>query len=153
MPPFIAYGFACGVHLPLTLGIKVVIVPNLDPNKLGSLIWKYKPEHMFGVPSHYQQLAVDPKLQNKDLSFIRNYAAGGDAIARGAEQTVNDFLAAHNVEFPIAKGYGMTEVSSAATAAAGRNNKPGSVGLPLVSTLVSVFEPGTDTELPHRPAG
>ena len=25
-----------------------------------------------------------------------NYAAGGDAIARGAEQTVNDFLAAHN---------------------------------------------------------
>ena len=103
---------------------------------------------MFGVPSHYQQLAVDPKLQNKDLSFIRNYAAGGDAIARGAEQTVNDFLAAHNVEFPIAKGYGMTEASSAATAAAGRNNKPGSVGLPLVSTLVSAFEPGTDTELP-----
>ena len=148
MPPFIAYGFACGVHLPLTLGIKVVIIPNLDPNKLGSLIWKYKPEHMFGVPSHYQQLAVDPKLQNKDLSFIRNYAAGGDAIARGAEQTVNDFLAAHNVEFPIAKGYGMTEASSAATAAAGRNNKPGSVGLPLVNTLVSVFEPGTDTELP-----
>ena len=81
MPPFIAYGFACGVHLPLTLGIKVVIIPNLDSNKLGSLIWKYKPEHMFGVPSHYQQLAVDPKLQNKDLSFIRNYAAGGDAIA------------------------------------------------------------------------
>ena len=148
MPPFIAYGFACGVHLPLTLGIKVVIIPNLDSNKLGSLIWKYKPEHMFGVPSHYQQLAVDPKLQNKDLSFIRNYAAGGDAIARGAEQTVNDFLAAHNVEFPIAKGYGMTEASSAATAAAGRNNKPGSVGLPLVSTLVSTFEPGTDTELP-----
>ena len=140
--------FSPADSLPLTLGIKVVIVPNLDPNKLGSLIWKYKPEHMFGVPSHYQQLAVDPKLQNKDLSFIRNYAAGGDAIARGAEQTVNDFLAAHNVEFPIAKGYGMTEVSSAATAAAGRNNKPGSVGLPLVNTLVSVFEPGTDTELP-----
>ena len=83
----------------------MVIIPNLDSNKLGSLIWKYKPEHMFGVPSHYQQLAVDPKLQNKDLSFIRNYAAGGDAIARGAEQTVNDFLAAHNVEFPIAKGH------------------------------------------------
>ena len=129
MPPFIAYGFACGVHLPLTLGIKVVIIPNLDSNKLGSLIWKYKPEHMFGVPSHYQQLAVDPKLQNKDLSFIRNYAAGGDAIARGAEQTVNDFLAAHGVEYGLAKGYG-------------------SVGLPLVNTLVSVFEPGTDTELP-----
>ena len=148
MPPFIAYGYSCGIHMPLVMGLHVIIIPNLDPDKLGALVWKYKPAHMFGVPTHYQQLAVDPKLQNKDLSFIRNYAAGGDAIARGAEQTVNDFLAAHNVEFPIAKGYGMTEASSAATAAAGRNNKPGSVGLPLVNTLVSAFEPGTDTELP-----
>ena len=148
MPPFIAYGYACGVHLPLVLGLKVVIIPNLDPNKLGSLIWKHKPEHMFGVPAHYQQMAADPKLQNKDLSFIRNYAAGGDAISRGAEQTVNDFLASHNVEYPMAKGYGMTEVSSAATCAAGRNNKLGSVGVPLVNTLISVFEPGTDKELP-----
>ena len=148
MPPFIAYGYACGVHLPLVLGLKVVIIPNLDPNKLGSLVWKHKPEHMFGVPAHYQQLAADPKLQNKDLSFIRNYAAGGDAISRGAEQTVDDFLASHNVEYPMAKGYGMTEVSSAATAAAGKTNKPGSVGIPLANTLVSVFEPGTDKELP-----
>lgn len=77
MPPFIAYGFACGIHLPLTLGIKVVIIPNADASKLGSLVLKYKPQHMFGVPTHYQQLATDPRLKNKDLSFIRMYAAGG----------------------------------------------------------------------------
>ncbi len=148
MPPFIAYGYACGVHLPLVLGLTVIIIPNLDPAKLGGLVLKYKPEHMFGVPAHYQQLAADPKLRDKDLSFIRNYAAGGDAIARGAEQTVNDFLAAHGVQYPMAKGYGMTEVASAATAAAGAENKPGSVGIPLVNNIVSIFEPGTDTELP-----
>ena len=148
MPPFIAYGYACGIHLPLSLGIKVVIIPNVDPAKLGSLLLKHKPQHMFGVPAHYQQIAADPKLKNKDLSFIRMYAAGGDAIPMGAEQNVNDFLAAHNVEFPLAKGYGMTEVSSAATAAAASINKPGSVGIPLVDTIVSIFEPGTDTELP-----
>ena len=48
----------------------------------------------------------------------------------------------------LRQGYGMTEVSSAATAASGLANKVGSVGIPLVNTLVSVFEPGTDTELP-----
>lgn len=148
MPPFIAYGFACGIHLPLTLGIKVVIVPNADASKLGSLVLKYKPQHMFGVPTHYQQLATDPRLKNKDLSFIRMYAAGGDAISVGAEENVNEFLAAHNVEFPMAKGYGMTEVSSAATAAAASITKPGSAGIPLVDTIVSVFEPGTAKELP-----
>ena len=148
MPPFIAYGFACGIHLPLTLGIKVVIVPNADASKLGSLVLKYRPQHMFGVPTHYQQLATDPRLKNKDLSFIRMYAAGGDAISVGAEENVNEFLAAHNVEFPMAKGYGMTEVSSAATAAAASITKPGSAGIPLVDTIVSVFEPGTAKELP-----
>ncbi len=148
MPPFIAYGFACGIHLPLTLGIKVVIIPNADASKLGSLVLKYKPQHMFGVPTHYQQLATDPLLKNKDLSFIRMYAAGGDAISVGAEENVNEFLAAHNVEFPMAKGYGMTEVSSAATAAAASITKPGSAGIPLVDTIVSVFEPGTAKELP-----
>ena len=148
MPPFIAYGFACGIHLPLTLGIKVVIIPNADASKLGSLVLKYKPQHMFGVPTHYQQLATDPRLKNKDLSFIRMYAAGGDAISVGAEENVNEFMAAHNVEFPMAKGYGMTEVSSAATAAAASITKPGSAGIPLVDTIVSVFEPGTAKELP-----
>ena len=148
MPPFIAYGFACGIHLPLVLGFTVIIIPNLDPAKLGSLVLKYKPEHMFGVPAHYQQLAADPKLRDKDLSFILNYAAGGDSLSLGAEQTVNQFLKAHGVEFPLAKGYGMTEVSSAATIAAGNVTKPGSVGIPMVNTVVSIFEPGTETELP-----
>lgn len=148
MPPFIAYGFACGIHLPLVLGFTVIIIPNLDPAKLGSLVLKHKPEHMFGVPTHYQQLASDPKLRDKDLSFIINYAAGGDFLSRGAEQTVNDFLAAHGARYPIAKGYGMTEVSSAATVAAGLDNKPGSVGIPMVNTVVAAFEPGTDQELP-----
>ena len=148
MPPFIAYGFACGIHLPLVLGFTVIIIPNLDPAKLGSLVLKHKPDHMFGVPTHYQQLAADPKLRDKDLSFIINYAAGGDSLSRGAEQTVNDFLAAHGARYPIAKGYGMTEVSSAATVAAGLDNKPGSVGIPMVNTVVAAFEPGTDQELP-----
>ena len=52
-----AGGFACGIHLPLVLGFTVIIIPNLDPAKLGSLVLKYKPEHMFGVPAHYQQMA------------------------------------------------------------------------------------------------
>ena len=148
MPPFIAYGYGCGVHMPLVMGLHVIIIPNLDPDKLGSLIWKHKPAHMFGVPAHYQQMASSLLLKKKDLSFIRNYAAGGDSLPLGAEQTVNEFLKEHGAEYPLAKGYGMTEVASAATIAAGTVTKPGSVGIPMVNTVVSIFEPGTETELP-----
>lgn len=149
MPPFIAYGFACGVHMPLSLGITVIIIPNLDdPAKLGGLVRKYKPEHMFGVPVHYQVLASDPKMKHYDLSFVLNYAAGGDSLSLGAEEAVNEFLASHGAPYPLAKGYGMTEVCSAATVCAANWNKPGSVGLPMADMVVAAFEPGTDQELP-----
>ena len=104
MPPFIAYGYACGIHLPLSLGITVVIVPNLDPAELGKLVLKYKPAHMFGVPAHYQVLAADPHMKKKDLSFVLNFCCGGDAISLGAEKTVNDFLSSHGARYALAKG-------------------------------------------------
>ena len=151
MPPFIAYGYACGVHLPLVLGLTVIIIPNLDPEKL-------VPDLEVQAGAHVRRAGPLPAdgssllLKNKDLSFIRNYAAGGDAITVGAEQSVNDFLAAHGVEYGLAKGYGMTEVSSAATAASGLANKVGSVGIPLVNTLVSVFEPVPTPNCPSASA-
>ncbi len=153
MPPFIAYGFVCGVHLPLTQGATSVLIPNLDPNELGSLLLKYKPAHMAGVPLHYQTLAKDPKMQNADLSFLITSGVGGDAISTGAEKEVNDFLKAHGCKYPLAKGYGMTEVASTATTCMGNNNKLGSVGIPLCMTTVSIFEPGTDHELGFNEEG
>ena len=84
--------------MPLVMGLHVVIIPNLDPHKLGRTDLEAQAEHMFGVPAHYQQMAASPLLKKKkDLSFIRNYAAGGDSLPLGAELTVNEFLKAHNV--------------------------------------------------------
>lgn len=147
MPPFIAYGFACGVHMPLSNGLTAIIIPNLDPNKLGGLIMKYKPEHMCGVPVHYQVLANDKKMRHANLSFLLNTGAGGDSINIGAEEEVNRFLKEHGCKYPLAKGYGMTELCSATCNCMSDLNKPGSVGIPLIKNIISAFEPGTDREL------
>lgn len=64
----------------------MVIIPNLDPAELGKLVLKHKPAHMFGVPAHYQVLAADPRLKKKDLSFVLNFACGGDAISSGPKR-------------------------------------------------------------------
>jgi len=147
MPPFIAYGFSCGIHMPLSLGVTSVIIPNLEPKKLASLILKYKPAHMSGVPLHYQVLANDKRLKKADISHLVNSGSGGDAIAIGTENEVNQFLKAHGSKYPITKGYGMTELCSSAVTCMGDVNKPGSVGIPLVKNTVSAFEPGSDKEL------
>ncbi len=147
MPPFIAYGLACGIHMPLSLGLTSVIIPDLDPKKLASLILKYKPEHMCGGPVHYQILANDERMKHADISYLLNAGSGGHAITIGAENEVSRFLISHGSKYPLAKGYGMTELCSAICSCMGDVNKPGSVGIPLIKNTVSAFEPGTDKEL------
>ncbi len=147
MPPFIAYGFSCGIHMPLSLGVTSIIIPDLDPKKLASLILKYKPAHMSGVPLHYQVLTNDKRMKRADLSCLVNSGSGGDSINIGTEEEVNRFLMSHGSKYALAKGYGMTELCSSTCTCMGELNKPGSVGIPLIKNTISAFEPGTDKEL------
>ena len=86
MPPFIAYGVGNGLHLPLYIGMEVILIPAFDPNKFDDLLNKYKPNHMVGVPSHYEKLLYSKKLKNKDLSYIIAPTVGGDALSIDLEQ-------------------------------------------------------------------
>ena len=147
MPPFIAYGFSCGIHMPLSYGVTSIIIPNLDTKKLSSLILKYKPAHMCGVPLHYQLLVKDKKMRKSDLSHLVNSGSGGDSVSVGVEEEISHFLISHGSKYALSKGYGMTELCSSACTCMGEINKPGSVGIPLVKNTVSVFETGTDNEL------
>ena len=153
MPPFIAYGYANGVHLPLSEGAEVVLIPQFDASAFGSLLKKYHPEHTAGVTLHYQMLARDSSMKNADLSYLVTAGCGGDAISTGTEDEVNAFLAAHNAPYKISKGYGMTEVASTATVNFRNVNKRGSVGIPLYLTNIGIFKPGTDEELDYNVEG
>lgn len=153
MPPFIAYGIVLGIHMPLCLGLDDVLIPQLDPKKFPVLIKRYKPAHLAGVPMHYEQLRISPKIANLDLSFFQMTGCGGDGMAEGFEETINKFLHEHNCKYPITKGYGMTEISSAATTNKLDLNKLGSVGIPHLKTTVAIFEVGTDNELAYGEDG
>lgn len=153
MPPFIAYGVVLGIHMPLCLGLNDVLIPQLDPDKFADLIIKYKPAHLAGVPMHYEKLRTSPKTQNLDLSFFQMTGCGGDGMAEGFEESINEFLFEHKCKYPITKGYGMTEISSAATTNKTELNKLGSVGIPHLKTTVSIFEVGTDKELMYGEEG
>ena len=148
MPPFIAYGLNNGIHLPLSVGVTDIVIPNFDPNKFPDLILKYKPNDCLGVPSHFDILTKSEKLKNADLSFLVYPAVGGDAMNIPLEEKLNEFLANHNCSAKITKGYGMTELSGAAITSSTTVNKVGSVGIPFPLNNVGIFKEGTDVELP-----
>lgn len=153
MPTFIAYGVGMGLHLPLTIGMETILIPQFDPKKFDDLLVKHKPIHMVGVPSYWQTIIDSKKLANADLSYIIAPTVGGDAMKKSLEEDANEFLANHNCTSKITKGYGMTEVTGGVAGTVDENNEIGSVGIPFVKTVISVFNPVTGEECRYNETG
>lgn len=153
MPPFIAYGIGMGLHLPLTIGMETILVPSFDAKKFDQLLLKHKANHMVGVPSYWGTVIQSRRMQGKNLSWLIAPTVGGDTMNIELEQQTNDFLADHHCSYKIVKGYGMTEVCAGVTGTVDANNEPGSVGIPFVQSVVSVFHPETGEELKYGEAG
>ena len=154
MPPFIAYGLGNGLHLPLSMGMETILIPQFDPNKFDDLLLKHKPNHMVGVPSHYGTIINSKKMRNQNLAYIIAPTVGGDAMDAALEQQTNQFFREHNCKYLVTKGYGMTEVTAGVTICVSNEcNQIGSVGIPLTHTVVSIFDPETGEELSYHQQG
>ena len=147
IPVFSAYGLVCGLHMPLILGLTMVLVPNFKPQTIGKLVMKFRPQHMVSVPAFYEILMDSREVKGKDLSFLITLGSGGDTMNEGLENKLKNFLVEHNIKYPLAQGYGMSEISAAASFCVNDIYKPGSVGVPSVVTTVGIFKPGTSEEL------
>lgn len=147
IPVFASYGLVCGLHMPLSLGLTMVLIPNFQPHKMGKLVKKFKPQHMISVPAFYEIMMESKELKNLDLSFLITLGSGGDTMNEGLESKLRDFMRAHNMTRPLAQGYGMSELSAAVSFCAEDVYKEGSVGIPSLTTTVGIFEPDTYEEL------
>ena len=153
MPPFIAYGVGMGLHLPLVIGMETILIPSFDAKKFDELLLKHKPVHMVGVPSYWGTIIKSKKLKREDLSYMIAPTVGGDSMDTELEKAANRYLEQHNCASKITKGYGMTEVSAGVAGTVDANNEIGSVGIPFVKTLISVFDPETGEELKYGELG
>ena len=154
MPPFIVYGVGNGLHLPLSMGMKVILMPKFDPTKFDEILLKHKPNYMAGVPSHYGYLLESEKIKNADLSFFKTPIVGGDKMDYTLEQEVNKFLKEHNCSSRIIKGYGMSEVDAAVSVCINNDvNRLRSVGIPLSHSNIGIFDPETNEELTYNEEG
>ncbi len=153
MPTFIAYGVGMGLHLPLTIGMETILIPQFDPNKFDKLLYKHKPVHFVGAPSHWESVLRSKKLKNADLSYIIAPSVGGDTMDINLEQAANDFLKEHNCAYRINKGYGMTEVSGGVCSNNEATETLGNVGIPFINTVISIFDPETGEEKQYNQTG
>lgn len=154
IPAFSSYGIVASLHMPLSLGLELVMIPKFDPNKVGYYIKKYRPAHTLLVPAHYEKLMNSREMaKGFDLGFFRTAGSGGDTMNEGLEAKLNGFLSEHGCKYPLSQGYGMSEASSAVSCCCNGNFRSLSVGYPLLTTTVGIFRPGTTEELGYGEEG
>lgn len=146
IPIFSSYGFVCGTHMPLCLGLELIPIPRFIPTQFGKLIKQFKPHHMISTPAFIELLMNSKEIKNMDLSFITTLGSGGDTMNEGLEEKLNNWMKQHNIKYPLAQGYGMSELSAAATFSVNELFKSGSVGIPSIGITVSIFDPETGEE-------
>ena len=153
MPIFSSYGLVCGIHMPMIMQQELALIPRFYPVKMGEYIKKYKPQHMIATPAFYEILIDSEEMKGFDLSFMLTLGSGGDSMNAGLEDKLNEFMKSHNLRYPLAQGYGMSEVSAAATFCVNDRYKRGSVGIPCITTTIGIFDPETGEELGYNQTG
>ena len=154
IPAFASYGMVASMHMPLSLGLEMIIIPKFDSDQVGKYIRKYRPQHTLMVPAHYEKLMNSKEMKDGYmLDFFITAGSGGDTMNAGLESKLNGFLKERGAKFPLSQGYGMSEVSSAACCSCNGNFRSLSVGYPLLMNTMGIFKPGTTEELGYNEEG
>lgn len=149
VPFFSAYGSSSGMHNALTSGVEVALLPSYKPQDFPSILLKYRPNHVMGVPRFYELLLQDKLAKKSQFSFLENIISGGDKMAPTNEKKVNKFLQNHGAP-NIKKGLGMSEFGGGfITTVSEGSNKIGSVGVPHVGNNVKIIDINTNEELKY----
>lgn len=153
IPVFSAYGMVCGMHMPLCMQFTLVPIPKFVPEQIGKLVKTFRPNHVISTPVFIELLIGSKEVKDMDLSFLYTLASGGDSMNEGLETRLNEFRKQHGMKFPLAQGYGMSELSAAASFCVNSIYKEGSVGIPSLNVTVGIFDPNTGEELGYNETG
>lgn len=148
MPMFTCYGVTIAMHLPLSLGVHVKLIPLLKPKQMKRTLLREKPNFIITVPAHWEYFVKD-KFDGCDLSFLTTVVVGGDKVDPAYEDKINEIFKSCGSKAWLRVGYGLSETN--AVGACPVPGKPkGSVGLPMEYTLMGIFDRDT---LQPMPAG
>ena len=153
LPIFHGFGLGVCVHVSFCFGACSVLIPQFNAKQFASILKKHKPTMIFGVPTLYDALLKAKGTDKIDFSFLKYAVSGGDTLPEKLENSVNEFLAAHNSKIKVCEGYGMTEGLAALCLSVGDNYKSRTIGKPLIGTEMCIVEPGTTNVLPANEDG
>jgi long-chain acyl-CoA synthetase len=134
LPFFHVFALTVVMNFAIAKGAEIIIMPRFALDEALHLIDKTRPTVMPGVPTLFNALMNHPKIKSHDLSSLKFCLSGGSALPVEVKQQFEAITGCTVVE-----GYGLSETSPVVTANPLEGPvKPGSIGLPLPRTVISL---------------
>lgn len=153
MPIFHGFGLEVSINDAFCVGAKVVLIPTFKASEFDKLLSKYNPSVLVGVPTLFEAMTNNERMDKVKLNNLKYVIAGGDSFNRDKVNKINDFLHSHGAKTNFTQGFGMTEAVAAVSFDLKYASRPGSVGIPWPGTYVKIVKPNTDEELPYGTDG
>lgn len=153
MPIFHGFGLGICIHTVQYFGGTSILLPQFSSKKFDRLLKKYKPNIIAGVPTLYEALLKNKRLDRCNLSFLKCVISGGDSLSTSLKKKVDTFLKEHGANIQIREGYGLTECVTGSCLTPLNYYKEGSIGIPYPDTYYKIVKPNTNEELPYGEDG
>jgi len=135
-PVSFAAGFGTFTLLPFEGGAAISLIPKFSPPDMMDLIQKHKITILTGLPTAYRALMKFPAFKNYDVSSVRLYTSGGDALGSETLKGWQELTGK-----PIWEGLGGTEMLHLVTSnTMNPEPVPDSIGKALPGVQVRVID-------------
>jgi long-chain acyl-CoA synthetase len=138
IPFFHVFAMTVALNLATRIAAEIIAIPQFNLNDTMKLIDKKRPTCMPAVAAIYTAIANHKDVSKYNLRSLKKCISGGAPLPVQIKSKFEDQTGCVLVE-----GYGLTETSPVThvNPMDGRENKAGSIGLPLEGTDVKILNP------------
>ena len=153
LPIFHGFGLCVSVHVPLTLGLKCIVIPKIDTAKLNDLINKKKPNLLPAIPTMLKVMTNNKSLGPKSLESVKVILSGGDYLSDDLRKKVLDYFKSCGSDAHIQVGYGLSEATAFIAATSENIENTDNLGIANPDTVIKICNPETNEEMPTGEIG
>jgi acyl-CoA synthetase (AMP-forming)/AMP-acid ligase II len=143
MPLFHVTGLIHSMNMPLYTGGTIILLARYDTETVIRAIEKYRVTHWASIATMNIAVVNYPDVKKHDLTSLKSVVSGGAPIPIKILEEFRNITGASLVE-----GYGLSETISQVTTNPVDRPRYGSVGIPVINTLVKIM----DLAVPTREA-
>jgi len=146
LPVFHGFGLAVGIHAILINGGTCILIPKFKAATLSSLVKKYRPHFMAGVPTLFDALAANEDFNKIRLDSFKGLFCGGDSLSPEIKKRFDVVLKKGGASVSLREGYGLTESVTACAIMPRSEYRERAFGIPCPDNWLKVVKPGTEEE-------